>query len=714
MGKMKIRYVFVIVAFISLVWFVDATVTYVLTYPKYSFPGLLILHVPLPALVTRLIFSFLVGFAGYYLAHNRIQYKRMQLNLAGQEERYRMITSFSKDVLWTMNLEGYITFVSPSVERLRGFTAQEVMGEKFDETLTPGSRKIAVGLFNHFRDIMKEEPGRIPSVVTELEHITKNGGSVWAEASITTIPDGNGNPAFFLGVSRDISERKRKDVELRQSEENYRLLAETSLDFILVHDTEGYITYVNSAWLKATAYNIDEIKDLHLSDIVPGTFREMLNHFTSRREKGDTSRFLYEAAFKTSDGEQIPVEVSSAPLMVRGKPMAELITARDISERREAQNTLIENERRFRSYIENSPIPVFIIAENAVIQFVNQATAGYLGYRVEELVGKQYADLKAGDESEKVPQQLKRLISEGKLDDETRYLHSNGSEVNAMIRGTLLEDKSFLVYAVDITERIHAEKKIRETDEQIKKLNAGLEEMVKKRTAELEQANHELEAFSYSVSHDLRAPLRHIAAFAHLIEQSPSVSEQPKVKHYFDNITQAVDKMNDLINSLLSFSRMGRKSMKVATADMGKIVSVILDEMKTEISGRTVHFEVDDLGNVSADPELIRQVWYNLIANAIKFTRKEKQANVYIGKEKKHQRHVFFVRDNGAGFDSTYKDKLFGVFQRLHSETEFEGTGIGLANVRRIINRHGGEVWAEGKTGEGATFYFSIPKKMVS
>ncbi len=486
-------------------------------------------------------------------------------------------------------------------------------------------------------------------------------------------------------------------------------MAETTLDFILVHDTEGYITYANSAVLRATGYTIENLKGLPLTDIIPVEYHPQQKEFSEQRDRGEKSRFLYEIELLTREGERVPVEVSSAPIMIHHQAMAELITARDISERREAQRTLVENERRFRSYVEHSPIPVFIIDDGAIIRFVNRATSAYLGYPVEFFPGKSYAAFKPAGEKEKVPRQLQKLINQGKLDDETRYLHHDGRELNAMVRGTILEDGSFLVYAVDITERIAAELKIRETDGKIRELNAGLEEKVRKRTEELQQANQELEAFSYSVSHDLRAPLRHISAFTRMIEQSPSVTGDSRLNHYFRNITGSVEKMNDLIDSLLTFSRMGRMAVSRNSVDMGTLVGDILEELKPELSGRNLRIEVGRLGTAMADRALIRLVWYNLIANAVKFTRNEKEAVITIGRETNEGREAYFVRDNGAGFDSAYKSKLFGVFQRLHSESEFEGTGIGLANVRRIVNRHGGEVWADGETGAGATFYFSLP-----
>ncbi len=709
MGNFNMRYYAVVAAFSILVWILDATAGYFIAYPAFTFAGILITAIPTYVLTERIIFTLFIFAGGYFHSRNSAEYLDIRQHSAEQEKRYRLITENSNDVLWTMDLGGRINYISASVERLLGYTAPEIAGITFQETLTPGSLKIAKGLFDHFKKILATEPGKIPSVITELEHTTKKAGTVWAEASVTIIPGSNGTPPFFLGVSRDVSARKRKEDELRQSEENYRLLAETTIDFIMVHDTEGFITYANSAVLKATSYNIEEIKGLPFTDIIPGEYHDLLKAFAARREGDDCSRFFYEIEIFTRDRRKMPVEVSSAPLMVRNRAMAELITARDISERREGQRTLIENERRFRSYIEHSPVPVFIIDSEAVIRFVNNATAAYLGYPVHSFTGKNFATFRPEGQREKAPKQLERLVQHGKPGDEINLVCSDGREVTVMVRGTVLEDGSFLVYAVDITERILAERKIRETDEKIREMNAGLEEMVRERTEELMQANNELEAFSYSVSHDLRAPLRHISSFASMIQKSPAIKNESRLQHYFNNITGSVEKMNSLIDSLLSFSRMGRMAMSKTGVDMKSLVEDVLGEMKPELSGRDLRIDIGALGEAKADPALIRLVWYNLIANAVKFTRNRKNAVISIGREDPGDKIIFFIRDNGAGFDSSYKNKLFGVFQRLHSESEFEGTGIGLANVRRIVTRHGGEVWAEGETERGAVFYFSLP-----
>jgi two-component system sensor kinase len=252
----------------------------------------------------------------------------------------------------------------------------------------------------------------------------------------------------------------------------------------------------------------------------------------------------------------------------------------------------------------------------------------------------------------------------------------------------------------DITERKHAEQSIRE-------LNRDLENQALK----LQAANKELEAFSYSVSHDLRAPLRAIDGYTRILVEDYEALLDAEGKRVCGVISAEARRMGQLIDDLLAFSRLGRKEMYSSNVDMKALAVSVLNELTKQDDRERIDFKIATLPSVSADASLMRQVWVNLLSNAIKFTSKKEQAVIEVGSKSDKDEFVYYVRDSGAGFDMEYANKLFGVFQRLHSESEFEGTGVGLAIVQRIIRRHGGHVWAEGEVDKGATFYFALPQK---
>ena len=246
------------------------------------------------------------------------------------------------------------------------------------------------------------------------------------------------------------------------------------------------------------------------------------------------------------------------------------------------------------------------------------------------------------------------------------------------------------------------------------KLNSELEQRIHDRTAQLEIVNKELEAFSHSVSHDLRAPLRHINGFAEIIKEEYSDQLPEKARSYLNTIEDAAKKMNRLIDDLLNLSRTNRTELRKSTIKMKQVLDDAISEVAPLLENRKVDFKISELPEVIGDYNLLRMVWINLLDNAIKYTRPRKKAVIQIDCKKEKKEYIFCIRDNGVGFDMQYADKLFGVFQRLHAVDEFEGNGIGLSNVRRIISRHYGRTWAEAEVDKGAAFYFSLPEDQVN
>jgi len=337
---------------------------------------------------------------------------------------------------------------------------------------------------------------------------------------------------------------------------------------------------------------------------------------------------------------------------------------------------------------------------------VNPAWENALGYDQEEMLRKPFIDFVHPDDREKTRQETASLARGGEvISFENRYRCRDGSYRWLLWNArSLVSEKLIFASARDLTER-------KGIEEQILKLN----DEQKQRAQELEAANRELEAFSYSVSHDLRAPLRHIHGFVEILQKAPAVQGDEASRRHMAVIAKAAKQMGMLIDDLLAFSRTGRAEMHLATINQRDLLEQVIRELEPETQGRQVSWDLKPLPQVRGDPSLLRLVWTNLVSNALKYTRLCDTARIEIGSvapqtdQGMPSECVFYIRDNGVGFDMQYVSKLFGVFQRLHRVEDFEGTGIGLANVQRIIHRHGGRVWAESHPNAGATFYFSLP-----
>lgn len=506
-----------------------------------------------------------------------------------------------------------------------------------------------------------------------------------------------------------LGRERQQRLAAELSEERYRELFENANDVVYSADLEGNITSINREGERLTEYSQEELLGRNMAEFIAKEFLDRSKAMLQAKLEG-SSKTTYEIELITKSDRRLPLEVSSRLISLGGKPAGVQGIARDVTERRKAEEELRARESRLASIYETVADVIFVLAveERGAYRFtsVNPAFWAVTGLPPEAVVGKLISEVIPPPSLDLVLAKYREAI-EGRRTvrwEETSDYPTGRltGEVSIAPIFDAAGDCVLLVGAVhDITERKRAEAEIAQ-------LNEALERKVVERTTQLEDANRELEAFTYSVSHDLRAPVRTINGFTQILIESEARSLSEQGRRYLDLVREGAVRMGELIDNLLRLSRFARASLGRRRVDTAAMVADVVRSLDGEFAGRRVDFAIGDLPACYADAHLLRQVWLNLIANALKFTRGREPARIEIESATADGQVVYSVRDNGVGFDARYADKLFGVFQRLHRAEEYEGTGLGLAIVQRIVLRHGGWVRAEAKPGEGACFSFAL------
>ncbi len=537
------------------------------------------------------------------------------------------------------------------------------------------------------------------------------------EVSHIAIHDVDGRYAGTIGVMVDITDSNRAKLEMEKSEAKFRAaFVNAPMGMSMIRPDGTYID-VNPALCRMFGYSREELLAGTINRITHPDDIERGNQWIRKMISGDRSQPEFEKRYIHKNGNIVWGLVRAEWIKEKdGGTQMSVVHVLDITERKRAEEALRESEAKYRNLVETIPDGFYRSTRQGRFIDVNPAMVTMLGYSSkEELMGVDIAttiyprpedrvislppppEFTAETEVYQLRKKDGTLIW---LEDRCRYLRGDD--------GSVLYHEGV---CRDITDRVLAEEERRRSEERIRELNEELERRVSERTIQLEAANKELEAFAYSVSHDLRAPLRAINGYTRILQEDYQPILDSEGSRVCSIIGEETQRMGHLIDDLLSFSRLTRAHMALAEIDMTRQAASVFHELTSPEERNRIDFRLQPLSHSTGDPSLLQQVWTNLLSNAIKFSSRRERPVIEVSARESENEQVFCVADNGAGFDMQYAGKLFGVFQRLHSTKEFEGTGVGLAIVQRIIHRHGGRVWAEGQPDHGAAFFFSMPTK---
>jgi PAS domain S-box-containing protein len=468
-------------------------------------------------------------------------------------------------------------------------------------------------------------------------------------------------------------------------------------------DVQGTITYVNDKFCAISKYSREELLGQNHRILNSGRHpKEFFQQMYGAVANGEV--WHDEICNRAKDGSIYWVDTTVVPFLdACGKPRQYMAIRTDVTERKRAE----EAREHLAAVVDSSDDAIISKTLDGTIKTWNRGAERVFGYSPSEAVGKPMLMLippeRTSEESD-----ILACIRRGESVEhfETVRVRKDGRKIDISATISPIRDGRGAIVGVSKIARDISQR--RADEREISNLNERLEQRVLERTAELAAANHELEAFTYSVSHDLRAPLRHIGGFSRILIEDFGPEMAPTARQHLARIADGVHRMGLLVDELLNLARVGRHALNLQATSLNMVVEEVVKLLQPEAEGRAVDWKIASLPSTECDPILIKQVFQNLLANALKFTRPRERAVIEISSRQENGQVIIAVRDNGVGFNMKYSDKLFGVFQRLHRAEDFEGTGIGLATVHRIIHKHGGRVWAEAEPDKGATFYLTL------
>ena len=648
--------------------------------------------------------------------------KRAHGVLRESEARTRAIFESALDALITMDAEGRVQDWNPAAEQMFGYSQSQAAGRTIAELIIPPSLRD-----RHRNGLQRYLETNEPTVLgqrIQMPALKADGTEFPVEFSIAMTRQ-SGMPPFFTAFVRDISDRLRSERDTA----HLAAIVKTSDDAIISKDLTGIVMTWNQAAERLFGYRAGEMVGQPVMKLIPPDRQDEERRILEKVSRGEIVE-TYETIRRRKDGTDCHVSLTVSPLFDgQGRVIGASKIARDITERVQQESVLAQSRERLRQALQyqeaifgNIGEGLYTVNRQGLVVSMNRAAERLFGWTKDELVGRKMHDVTHYKHPDGRPfpaddcAGLQVLLTGISLvNQEDVFIRKDGSFFQVVYSASPIrsgdEITGLVVVFRDVTEQKRAADALRDRDRALTAANDELHQQ----KAGLAEANKELQSFSYSVSHDLRAPLRTIDAYVRIVEEDHGQHLNDEVHRCLGIVKKAAGQAGELIDDLLEFSRLGRIGMDFRPTKMTELAREAAEEYTLTQNRPAVDLTIRDLPRCDGDWRLLKLVWANLLSNAFKFTRGRALAHIEVGwlpDDRKPGACVYYVKDNGVGFDMKYVHKLFGVFQRLHLKDEFEGTGVGLAIVQRIVQRHDGRVWAEGKPDGGATFFFSLRKAM--
>jgi PAS domain S-box-containing protein len=620
--------------------------------------------------------------------------KIIEQELQQSKERFELSVQGANDGLWDWNLVNNEVYFSARWKGMLGYQDHEIPNsmDSFTKLLHPDTIKSVFELVDQYI------AGNVKSYEIELQLLHKRGYYHWVLARGAVLRDATGKAIRFSGSHTDIMERKFQDDALRSSEAKFRAMNDASPLGVFVTDTLGDCIYTNKAFQLITGYSNEQLIGIGwLNAVHPEDNQKTIEHWNKCLSSYQKFESLHR--YIQPNGTVVWTSVKTAAMINNGKFIGFVGTVDDLTQMKKAEEKIIQS-----AYMINNATDAIITSDlNWLITNYNGAAQKIYGFEADEVVGKVAEDVLITEFMNCTKRDfLLALKHKGYWNGEVLQKKKNGELIPILSSLSVNRDDfgnaiGYLAVNRDISDR-------KKREEIISKLNIDLEQNL----IELENSNKELESFSYTISHDLRAPLRAIDGFTSILKEDYIDKLDDEAKRLMNVVMSNAQKMGQLIDDLLHFSRLSKQELVKTKVSMNSIVNKIMFEINAENHEEVSEIIIHTLPDANADESTIKQVWVNLITNAIKYSKTKERPRIEIGCKAGDNETIYYIKDNGVGFNMRYYDKLFGVFQRLHSG-EFEGTGVGLAIVHRVVQKHGGKVWAEAEVNNGATFFFSLP-----